>query len=276
MSRVSGFRLAFAALATGSVCLLAQVAGDAVPPLRDGFPPAELRTQDYLYRYEDDAATGLRITITDLRRHQLRFLEQVPVQPGCKGSQFPSGLTSFPVRLEMNHRPRTLDLVVACGMDEGQSQTLWIFSGFERLGQLGFDESAPNLTLVGSAREAVLKADVYTRRSNDEGVPGVFLEVYELSPFGSPTGSFRLAFDATTRADYRGYYESFAHSAKGTQMNLEQVTAALIGTQDAAFICAQLQTGPLLASASRQQLQRAIDFDVRFGFPSFDVTHCRE
>jgi hypothetical protein len=210
----------------------------------------------------------------------------VPVQPGCPGSPCSSGLSEFPVSLVVNSKPRSLSLVVACGADAGQSQTLWIFSGFELLGHLRFDESTPNLSLVGTDAHAVIKAVVYTRRWNDDGVRGEFLEVYELSPLGSATGSFQLAFDGSASTEYRRYYDSLkgdslkADSLKGAghggTVPLEETAAALIATQDFPFICAEIRGAASLKDVSAERLRKAIDFNARFGFPHFNVSSCRE
>jgi hypothetical protein len=256
-------------------------AGAAADPAPGGaapghFPAAELRTKDYLYRYEDDPRTGLRITVTDTRKNQLRFLQQVSVQPGCAGSSFSAGLSEFPVSLVINGRPRSLGLVVACGADGGHSQTVWILSGFEPIGHLGFDESMPNLSLVGNDAHAVIKAVVYTRRWNDDGKRGEFLEVYELSPLGSGTGSFQLSFDNVASSEYRRYYDSLRGAGRNASAPLEVIAAALIATQDFPFICAEIRRAPAFKDVPAERLHKAIDFNTRFGFPHFNDSSCRE
>jgi hypothetical protein len=90
------------------------------------------------------------------------------------------------------------------------------FSGFELTGHLCFDQSTPNLSLVGNDAHAVIRAVVYARRWKDDGVRGEFLEVYELSPLGSATGSFQLAFDGVASTEYRRYYDSLKGAGRSS------------------------------------------------------------
>lgn len=186
----SPLRRHFAAVAvTGAaiVGLLSTPANAAGPPTStsvsgSGAPdPLERTAAHFTYRFGRSATGSWDLTVRD-PNGVTRYLENTSLTPGCTGKQLASPITVIRVPIP-GFGPAQQTLVVSCGMDEGNDQTVSVFVGADRIGRLDFGAQSPNLTVKEMEGFPVLRAVVYRRIGLANGTRGTFPSVYSLPAF---------------------------------------------------------------------------------------------
>lgn len=259
---------------------------------------SEIEADGYTYIYE-----AVPIPNTEAKYGEIFYTGRIIIRGADKDTIYqentgylqPEKCDNFPTdpKLPVKYDKKEKWLVILCGSSSGRHQTLKVFfqhpiSGLRAI-SLEFGDTTPTLSDIDG--DGIYEAKVYRRIHFPEARSGLqnYLMVYKLHIDETLFG-FIPVFGPEMAKPYLDYYiwqkESLNRKIKDKRLSNEdkkilfdanagQILSALIATQDKNKICAEIKELDNfgLTASDVQAWEKRLK---GLGFPSFDLTICKE